>query len=230
RIADGDATALNQIGVQTPQGFNPQGREWGLARRSSDGAFLVIQGETGGVKWVDLMKQGFEPLDHTHPMWEGRAMAKPGATVGELLADPGINMDRIHVMPSIEDLQFCSTNALAAHEVHTPYVHMGGGRIGNPVAGGTAPTVSFRILNAEIVGWADIYLVTRCRVEAVAGGQVVWQGQVYGWGGGIPFMGTAPPPHLSTTRPTQGAYLPNKCRHVAGLNENRPQQPGGGGP
>ena len=124
----GDATALHNAGVaNVPPNYDPRGREWGTGRRA-DGTIVLIEGGPQGVDWEVFIAQGGHPLSHSHPMTTGREMKAPGKTLSELIPGTSVgNPDAIHVLPSVEDFIFCFENGLEVHDVHTPYVHQGGG-------------------------------------------------------------------------------------------------------
>jgi hypothetical protein len=180
RLAAGDATALRDIGVQAPGNFNPRGREWGIGR-TREGQVVILQGDAGRVIWDDFLAAGGVPLAHSHPLTAGREMRVPGKTIGELLpATIRDDPDAVHVLPSVADFLFCGRHRLEVHDVHTPYVHLGGGRIGNPVAGAEMPTVTFRIIATTAVGEVPLGRVYRSMlVGADSSGAVFSMGTVY---------------------------------------------------
>lgn len=192
RLADGDSSALSDIGLKLPENYNPIGREWGLGR-TKDGKFVIIEGGTGGVDWEQLLGQGIAPLSHSHPLFKGREMTNPGVTVLELINGTNI-IDKVHVMPSVEDVMVCARNGLKWHEVQVPYSHQGDGRIGN--LSGNEPGLSIIIHDAQAMGESPDYFFYKSQMEFVAGGQTIWKGEVWAWSNFTRGVG-----HFSTEMP-----------------------------
>ena len=163
-----------------PPNYDPRGREWGVGRRA-DGQIVLIEGDPHGVDWEAFMAQGGQPLSHSHPMTTGREMKAPGKTMFELIPGTSVgNPDAIHVLPSVEDFIFCYQNGLEVHDVHTPYVHEGGGRIGNLDPASPQPGVSFQIVGTTHVGDTPVGPVLRSMLVAYdAQGNVLGMQPVY---------------------------------------------------
>lgn len=158
RIANGDTTALAERGVQLPQGYKTQGREFGLAQLP-DGTFAIVQGDYGSVRWTDL-PPGSIPLAHSHPITPERALSRPG-TINEMMRNIGrsevdgfeaLAHDAAHVFPSADDVLFCAANGVANHDVHSPYVHTGDGLLRNPTGAPGELQVSFNLSEARHIG------------------------------------------------------------------------------
>ncbi|GAA0931703.1 hypothetical protein GCM10009554_15790 [Kribbella koreensis] len=200
RLASNDASALTDIGVSLPPKFSPEGREWGLARLA-DGTYAIIQGSPGVIHWP----RGSTPLGHTHPWHAGRMISEGGTPItamadSTVTSDTAVYLQKVKVFPSVGDIGLASAKGWKSHEVHTPYVHLGDGRIGNPTAAPAAPRLSFRVLDAEIVGHIDIFDVTRCQLQAVADGKVIWEGTVWASNAGVGTIETKPPTTLNPGR------------------------------
>ncbi len=201
RLADGDASALSAIDVRVPDNYNPVGREWGLGK-TKDGKYAIIQGGTGDVDWGQLMARGVEPLSHSHPLFKGREMTKPGVTPKELI-DGHELFDKTHVLPSVEDIKFLADHGLRWHEVHTPYTHQGEGKIGNST--GSEPGLSVIVHDAVQMGESSSYFFYKARLEFVSGGQTLWSGEVWAWSGFVRdggFFSTSQPEGFSKATPT----------------------------
>jgi hypothetical protein len=152
RLAAGQSAALSEIGITPPPGYDPRGREWGIGR-TRGGEIVIVEGGGSVVDWGPFMAAGGTSIAHSHPLTPGRLLRDPGRTVAELL--PGTrtdNIDAIHVLPSVEDFMFVGRHGLETHDVHTPYVNLGEGRIGNPDPANPQPTVSFRLNGTRHVG------------------------------------------------------------------------------
>jgi hypothetical protein len=180
RLAAGESQALRVAGIEPPHGMDTRLNEWGVGRRSSDGSFVLVQGETGAVNWDAL--PGIEPVGHSHPLYfdanrkTARYLKGPGGQGSvsfEELQQPGLYADRTHLCPSGSDFAAAARHA-GEHVVAAPYVHLGGGRIGNPVPGGNHPQVVFHITGSIPVGMhapGSQVVVYRARLRATAGGE-----------------------------------------------------------
>ena len=166
--------------TNVPPNYDPRGREWGVGRRAN-GEIVLIEGDPHGVDWEAFMAQGGRPLSHSHPMTTGREMKAPGKTMFELIPGTSVgNPDAIHVLPSVEDFIFCYENGLEVHDVHTPYVHEGGGKIGNLDPANPQPGVSFQIVGTMHVGDTPVGRVLRSMLVAYdAHGNVLGMQPVY---------------------------------------------------
>ncbi|MEO8272455.1 MAG: hypothetical protein ABI620_00135 [Chloroflexota bacterium] len=214
RIAAGDALALSEQGVQLPQGYKTQGREFGLARMP-DGTYAIIQGDFGKVRWSDLPK-GTIPLAHTHPIAPELALARPG-TVGELTRAVGKEStgkgsrveDAVHVFPSAEDVLFCAANGVVNHDVHTGYVHTGDGVLRNPTGAAGEIPVSFNLGEAKHIGnWEGAPIAEASFVAHDAQGNVLYVSRIWAvdLGHGVTRISFEPlvptdPPNRTTLKP-----------------------------
>jgi hypothetical protein len=180
RLAAGDAAALQELGVTPPPAYDSRGREFGLGRRA-DGSIVVIEGDVGGVSWDDFLAAGGVPLAHSHPLTAGREMRGPGRTIYDLLRRHGSeDLDTVLVLPSSADFLFCGRHGVRTHDVHTPYAHIGGGRIANPDPATPRPLLSFRINDSELVGHLNGMEVYRSMLIAYDGsGDVLLMTPVY---------------------------------------------------
>ncbi len=152
RLAAGESAALTELGVTPPANYDPRGREWGIGR-TRGGDIVIIEGGGSSVDWDAFMAAGGTSIAHSHPLTPDRLLRTPGRTVAELI--PGTDRgdaDAVHVMPSVEDFLFVGRHGLETHDVHTPYVHLGGGRVGNPDPANPQPTLSFRLNGTRHVG------------------------------------------------------------------------------
>ena len=184
RLAANDRSALAELGYDFPAGMATSSVEWGLGRRF-DGAIAVVVGTGTHVDWGVLPH--IVPLAHSHPLTKA-ALLKGADGAGELsirdlVQDRSMPADLTTLFPSAADFGYMAQLGVRGHVVHTPYVHRGGDRVGNPApAGETAPTVDFVIERSTYVGrWAaaEDVGVYRAQVTARAGGQVLWRGEVY---------------------------------------------------
>lgn len=130
RIANGDSTALVQLGItDIPEGYDPRTREWGLGRTSS-GEFVLVQGAKSFVSWGGM--PDIEPVGHSHPLIPEIELPAGGVSVEAILhpdADEDLGMK---LMPSGADITTVADRGVEVHNVHTPFVDLGGGRVGNP--------------------------------------------------------------------------------------------------
>ncbi|MEW8579536.1 MAG: DUF4157 domain-containing protein [Candidatus Thiodiazotropha sp.] len=151
RIANGDASALVQLGItDVPEGYDPRTREWGLGRTSS-GEFVLVQGARSFVSWSGL--PDIDPVGHSHPMIPEIELPGGGVSVEEIL-HPDANEDLgMKLMPSGADISTVADRGVSVHEVHTPFVDLGGGRVGNPSdATADSTGVTIVIANAKQIG------------------------------------------------------------------------------
>lgn len=180
RLADGDATALQTLGVQgVPPDFNPQVSEWGLGE--FNGKFIIIKGNSLSVDWAPFPT--VTPLAHSHPYASYKALkGTNGISLTDLLKGgkrSAAKQNKVNVFPSAADVQFCADRGLKHHVVHTPYVHLGNGLVGNPVPGAQNIGVDFEILNAAPFKQIGPTLMQyEAELVAKAGGQEIWRGKV----------------------------------------------------
>jgi hypothetical protein len=189
RLAAGDRTALEDLGVRVPPDFDPRTREWGLGI-TAEGVVIVVKGERGAVDWGNL--PGVEPRAHSHPFNDDprngyvnalKGKAATGARVEEIFNGNENEGNRIHLLPSAADIRFCAVGNIEGHEVHTPFVHLGGGVVANPRPGVDAPTVTFEIVAPHAVGPVkfapDIPVYQAYLIARDSNGSIVWSGLVY---------------------------------------------------
>jgi hypothetical protein len=63
RLAVGDESALAEVDLSVPPGYNVQGREWGLGVRGQE--YWLVAGGAAAIEWDQL--PGYRSLAHTHP-------------------------------------------------------------------------------------------------------------------------------------------------------------------
>ena len=135
RLTEGDVSALERIGVNTPpKDFDPRINEWGLGELP-DGQYVIIKGEDSAVDWGSGPLKNVKPVAHTHTLTEGRLLRgefAQGATLDDLFGggiDFATNRAKSLVVPSASDFGIAVNKGLDKHVVHTPYVHLGDGRL-----------------------------------------------------------------------------------------------------
>jgi hypothetical protein len=140
-LTAGNADALRMVGVEPPPGFDPRANEWGLAQLK-DGRVVLVRGGAGEVDWSQLPPD-LTPLAHTHPFRDpvtGAERLLTGVDTGSgkpysidakalFTKDGALHQDQVFFLPSTSDLAHVTANGIP-HTVYTPYIHLGGGRIG----------------------------------------------------------------------------------------------------
>ncbi|GMV41901.1 MAG: hypothetical protein AMXMBFR64_36170 [Myxococcales bacterium] len=209
----GDRAALAALGVDAlPPRFDPTATEWGIGQLA-DGQFIVIRGDGGAVDWGHF--PGVRPVSHSHPAAPSKVLrgadGEPGALRFEELLTASTaqaSANRVNVFPSAADVAFCARFGVNGHVVQTPYLHLGGGRIGNP-GDAAGPRVEFVIGRPMRVGTMEGSTIPIYRTEmtARAGGEVLWRGDV--WAMDHPAIGSmldfAAPPYLRAASDTPGS-------------------------
>ncbi len=191
KLVSGEAEALRIVGIEPPPDFDSRTNEWGLGRKA-DGSIVLIRGGKGAVDWSLIPE--VEDIAHSHPFIdpvtgkERRIKGENGSGTIDLNAlklsgasDRAL-MDLLYLMPSTGDLKFVALGGRGGHRVHTPYVSLGDGKIGNPVAGGDQPTVEIVISHAEPVGLltADSEIVVyKGELVLYAGDQIIGTLDIY---------------------------------------------------
>ncbi|MBA3461248.1 MAG: DUF4157 domain-containing protein [Deltaproteobacteria bacterium] len=177
KLVNGEAEALRAVGIEPPPGFDSRKSEWALGRRESDGEIVLIKGDKGEVNWADI--PGVKDIAHSHPLYDpvtGQPRLISGAK-----GDGTVNihdlasfdmMDLIHLMPSTGDLRFVALNGRGGHRLHTPYVSLGKGKIGNPVPGHNYDVVEFVIAKSEPHA-----------LNAPGSSMIVWKAKLEVWAG-----------------------------------------------
>lgn len=178
RLADGDESALAELGARMPAGHSPFDVEWGLARQW-DGKLVIVHGSPGAVDWAHL--PGLTAIQHTHPFRaiKGAAADQGGRAIDDLAR--GVD-DYYKLFPSPSDAEYALRNGQRGHTVSTPFISVGGGRIANPGTGATGPGVDFVIEQVEYAGrWAHHTKVPvfRAKVVAKADGKPIWEGELW---------------------------------------------------
>ena len=196
RLAAGDRTALGEIGYDTfPSNLETNKVEWGLARRW-DGALTVVLGGFTDINWAVLPHM--KPLSHSHPFMPQMALkgrTGDGAVRIDELAD--LSDDMRHLFPSAADFGLMARGGIRDHVVHTPFVARPDGRVTNPGAGETGPTVDFVIEKSTYVGrWAgaEEVGVYRATVTARTPDGTIWRGEIYAVDAGASMLYKSRPP------------------------------------
>lgn len=187
-LAAGEPQALRVLGIEPPRGFDPRTTEWGLGRRTSDGAIVLVRGGKGEVAWSHF--PGIEPLAHSHPIVDPlygtpRTLTGKGPNPGQIdasnalsLAATATHADLVYFLPSHGDLAYLALGGVP-HKLMTPFVHLGEGRIGNPVEGMNADTVDIYIANARAVGKWGERIVFKGEVRVMAGDREIGAYDLY---------------------------------------------------
>lgn len=154
KLVSGEAEALRLVGIEPPPGFDTRGNEWALGRRRSDGHIVLIRGAKGEVDWSRI--PDVEDIGHSHPLidpvtGQERLLQGPDGTgIVDLNALGGLTYtDLLYLMPSTGDARFVALGGRRGHRVYTPYVSLGGGKIGNPTPGHALDTVEIVIAHSE---------------------------------------------------------------------------------
>jgi hypothetical protein len=198
RLAAGDRTALAGLQVELPEDLATNDIEWGLGR-TEDGRIIVILGGPKDVNWAGL--PGVVALAHSHPFSAEGALQSVDDS-GSLALDALIareNNDLIRLLPSAADIRFCARRQIAGHQVHTPFIHVGDGKIANPGPGVDGPTVTFVIVEASYDGrfggpeGAPAY---RAKILATDGDRVLGTFEIQG----LPHLGMVTAKALPVTR------------------------------
>ncbi len=153
-LALGDAHVLRVVGIEPPPGFRSEGTEWGLGRRKSDGAIVIVRGEQMGVAWGDM--PDIVPLAHSHPYIDSKYFQIGGTregrvSIADLKAGKAPN-ELQKIFPSGADFVFAALHGLDTHFVVTPYVLLPDGTIGNPRPGGLETPIVIEIRNSKYAG------------------------------------------------------------------------------
>jgi hypothetical protein len=187
KLAAGDPKALTSIGLEKlPKGFDPRSVEWGLGVMP-DGKYVIVRGDHGSVDWGPFPE--VRALAHTHPFRANKALKADGGSVGihvlDMVKRRGNNEhNAVNFFPSAADIAFCVRNALPTHRVDTPYVHIGDGKIGNPVGDFAGkPRVSIEIQGAHHVGEFEGRGAPAYQAHVIVRdgkGTVLWEGEMVG--------------------------------------------------
>jgi hypothetical protein len=184
RLAAGDPSALAQFGMAASVATDEM--EWGLGQMP-DGRVLLVSGEAGAVDFDQV--PGLKALAHTHPrVLDGEqrdlTSAKSGGVDAAHLIEKGPFADKVAFLPSYGDLAYFAENGITEHVVYTPYVHLGGGQIGNPdPAQPNTQRVEILVTNARLAGrsaihpWVPAY--TADVIVRAPDGSILWYGQMY---------------------------------------------------
>jgi hypothetical protein len=213
RLVAGDASVLAELSISLPGGKATNRYEWALGAHP-DGTFVLIYGAEDAVTWSGAL-EGLVPLAHSHPIHAGnqlRNVPPDGLAIADILRK--MDLESVHLFPSAADIAVMGRSNVAGHVVHTPFVHIGDGRVGNPGPGVSGPTVDFLIQKVDYLGRWDLSQdkpVFKARLVAMAGGVEVWSGDAYAIEG-TPFQMWASQPPVSATAqgiPDPDFALPN---------------------
>ncbi len=188
RLSSGDITALEKVGISDfPRSMDPTGREWALIE-VRDGFAIYA----GGYRKVDLPADA-RVLGHTHPGPDpavkdtdrGPAVDRrlnvdeDGRSLSELFDDLD-NARGSGILPSAADINAISDGP--PHVLYTRYVHVGDGKVANPLPGDTRPRVQMHMTDAKVVRWdprrQSYYYEVRVTARDAAGKQL-WSGKMY---------------------------------------------------
>lgn len=192
KLVSGEPEALRLVGIEPPPDFDSRSNEWGLGRKK-DGSIVLIRGGKGAVDWSLLPE--IEDVAHSHPLVDpvtGKERLITGDNgsgtidinklqAGAKVSDTAL-LDLLYLMPSTGDLSFVALGGEGGHRVHTPYVYLGEGKIGNPVAGDLHPTVEIVINGAEPVGllYPDSEIVVyKGELQLFAGDELIKTMDIY---------------------------------------------------
>jgi len=187
KLSAGEAEAFRVVGVEPPPDFDPRVKEWGIGQRE-DGSWVLVEGGADAVNWGQV--PGVKARGHSHPLelnGQPRYLKGTGGrkfiTIDELRTGKAPPDDLMALCPSGSDLAMAARDG--KHLVATPYVHLGNGQIGNPVAGHLDDTIVFEILHAEPIGVRDIGQTVwyKSYVKVKAGETVLYEGPM--WGGQV---------------------------------------------
>lgn len=173
RITAGDRTAFAALGVKPPpDSFNARAIEWGVGKMP-DGKFVVVRGGATSVDWGAF--PGVIAVAHTHPLTPAKELSKP-VKMDEIFR--ASDADKVNILPSAADIQYCAEHKLPLHVVHTPYAFLGEGRVGNPT--GKEPRVDIAIENATAAGRDGGATIYKAKLVARSStGEVIWSGEVW---------------------------------------------------
>lgn len=190
RITQQDATALQDLQGDSlmldyynssPENIFAQ--EWGLGldRTDPNGEVVLIAGGKNGVNWAPYLKD-LIPLAHSHPFRKDRKIKNDLVLFDDINGVSGTQniSERLRILPSTGDVEFCAYQGIASHTVYTPYAVVTRKSdekkgIVNPTverfAG--APRLSFLILNAAQDPTNEQHYV--CTLVALEGGAEFWR-------------------------------------------------------
>ena len=190
QLARGDADALHKLGIEDyPGDLDTTGREWGLVQ-ARDG-YVVYAGKYNAIAIPTKLRV----IAHTHPGTKPSAGYAPGGrqkpatdlddaggagrTYAEII-DDWKAAGNAGITPSAPDIHAITDGA--AHVIHTRYVHLGGGKIANPTAGGSGSQVALHLSGTRVVRWRPrqrefVYEVDVRVVDAK--GDTLWEGKMH---------------------------------------------------
>jgi len=158
-------------------------QEWGLGldRTDPSGEVVLIAGGKNGVNWAPYLKD-LIPLAHSHPFRKDRKIKNDLVLFDDINGVSGTQniTERLRILPSTGDVEFCAYRGVSNHTVYTPYAvvtRKSNGKKGivNPTVPtfANAPRLSFRILNAAQDPTNDQHYV--CTLVAIEGGTEFWR-------------------------------------------------------
>lgn len=185
KLVAGEAEALRVVGIEPPPGFDPRRSEWALGRKGDQ--VVLIRGGKGEVRWSDI--PGVVDIAHSHPLFDpvtGQPRLLQGRDgsgtidVRDMFATAK-EADLRYFLPSTGDLGFVGLFN-KGHRLHTPYVHLGDGKVGNPTSAGMmADTVEIFISDARPHALMEINdtVVWRADIQVWAGDQRLTTTTIY---------------------------------------------------
>ena len=184
KLALGDREALRVVGVEPSPHFDTRQVEWGLGQRESDGSWVLVKGESAAIDWSKV--PGVKGRGHSHPLMSPSGEVYPlrsarGARwvmIDDLVAGKeGASLP--YLAPSGSDLAFAAREG--RHLVVTPYIHLGGGKIGTPEPGSLDPLVEFEIVSCTAEGlWLGVFVGYRAQIRIRAGDEILYTGDLWG--------------------------------------------------
>lgn len=151
RLGNGDGSVFSEIGItDMPADYDPRTREWGLGRRG-DGTYVIIQGQRDRILWGHL--NDITPVGHSHPLLEEMVLPEGGVPAKGFLDAEAAEDAAEMILPSGADVTLVGERGIPVHYVHTPFVDLGDGRIGNAPGGPhDLPGITIVIANARQIG------------------------------------------------------------------------------
>lgn len=182
KLAAGDASGLEELGVKVNRGFKPGAREWVVAE-TSDGYVIFA----GGAKRVTI-QGNYKIVGHTHPSeiagvpqritYEG----EEGISFDELEHTPkSVNAHKSGLLPSAIDVDTIGEGG--EQTVHTPF-KVKDGRIVNPGTPGATDGLNMEIsdvvnLKTKNGDTSSRYYKAKVTARAVGQKEALWTKEIY---------------------------------------------------
>jgi hypothetical protein len=175
RLMQGDARALDELGLARTRSFRSSTREWGLGLWN--GKYVIVAGEPYAVDWSTLGPD-MVPIAHSHPIDLGRKHFQGGRRMDFRALRGGtsdVATDKDLVFPSPADVRYVVMKRLDRHLVSVPYEHVGGNQIALLSSGGTSRTqLVFELDKGRFAG--GVFTV---RATVRAGKETLWTGDLH---------------------------------------------------